>query len=255
LSYYSGTAATGTALSGTPTTVGTYVALASFAGSTDYVSAAASATFSITKATPTITVTDSGGAYTGSPYAATVKVNGGSSLEGVAPTLIYYAGVAATGTALSGVPSTVGTYTVLGSFAGSADYKNSSASITFTISRSATTTTVTSSLNPAVVGQSITLTATVAPASGAGTPTGTVTFYAGSTILGTGTLTLVGGVAQATLTVSSLAVGNYSIKAVYSDDANFAASTSAALAQVISSLTTNAKSNIAKMMSTILADL
>ena len=47
LTYYSGTSATGTALSGAPTAVGTYTVLASFAGSTDYTSGAASTTFTI----------------------------------------------------------------------------------------------------------------------------------------------------------------------------------------------------------------
>ena len=61
LTYYSGTSATGTALSGAPTTVGTYTVLASFAGSTDYTSGTASTTFTIGQATPTVSVTDIGG--------------------------------------------------------------------------------------------------------------------------------------------------------------------------------------------------
>ena len=51
-----------------------------------------------------------------------------------------------------------------------------------------TTTTLTSSVNPALVGQTITYTATVAPTSGSGVPTGTVTFYDGTTVIGTGVL-------------------------------------------------------------------
>src|SRR5262249_44379944 len=48
----------------------------------------------------------------------------------------------------------------------------------------ATTTTVTSSPNPSVFGQSVTFTATVSAASpGSGTPTGTVTFEDGGTTL------------------------------------------------------------------------
>lgn len=52
----------------------------------------------------------------------------------------------------------------------------------------ATTTTLVSSLNPSQDGQSVTFTATVSPTSGTGKPTGTVTFYDGTTIIGTGTL-------------------------------------------------------------------
>lgn len=51
-----------------------------------------------------------------------------------------------------------------------------------------TTTTLTSSLNPSLVGQSVTFTATVTPNSGSVAPTGTVTFYDGATVIGTGML-------------------------------------------------------------------
>ena len=44
------------------------------------------------------------------------------SLEGVSPSLTYYAGGTASGTPLVGPPSASGTYTVVASFAGSADY-------------------------------------------------------------------------------------------------------------------------------------
>ena len=64
----------------------------------------------------------------------------------------------------------------------------------------ATTTSLASSLNPSVFGQSVTFTATVVKSSGAGTPTGTVTFQDGSATLGTGTLNASG---VATLTVPS----------------------------------------------------
>ena len=59
--------------------------------------------------------------------------------------------------------------------------------MTETISKGNTTTTLTSSANPAAVGQTVTLTATVnvvAPA--AGLPTGDVTFMEGATTLGDG---------------------------------------------------------------------
>jgi hypothetical protein len=56
----------------------------------------------------------------------------------------------------------------------------------------ATTTTLTSSVNPSLVGQMVTFTATVIPAGGKVAPTGTVSFYDNSTtpptLLGTGKL-------------------------------------------------------------------
>jgi hypothetical protein len=75
-------------------------------------------------------------------------------------------------------------------------------------------------------GQSVTITASVAPTSGSGTPTGSVTFSDGSTQLGM--VTVASG--QAAFTTSALSVGSHSITAAYSGDANFAASTSAAVA-------------------------
>ena len=128
--------------SSAPTTVGTYTVLASFAGSTDYTSGTASTTFTIGQAAPTVSVTDGGGTYSGAGFAAGDTVSGvGSdataavSLESVAPTLTYYAGTSATGSGSSSAPTTVGTYTVLASFAGSTDYTSASASTTFTISQ------------------------------------------------------------------------------------------------------------------------
>ena len=57
---------------------------------------------------------------------------------------------------------------------------SSAVSVTIDI---ATTTTLSSATNPSVFGQSVTFAATVTPSSGSGTPTGTVTFYDGSTAL------------------------------------------------------------------------
>jgi hypothetical protein len=90
-------------------------------------------------------------------------------------------------------------------------------------------TTLTSSLNPSALGQAVTFTATVKPGTGSGTPTGTVTFNDGATVLGTGTLS--GG--TATLTTSGLGAGVHSITAIYGGDANFASSTSPVLMQTV----------------------
>ena len=93
----------------------------------------------------------------------------------------------------------------------------------------ATTTTLSSSENPATYGDEVALTATVSPNSDSEyTPTGTVTFMDGSTVLGTATLSFVGGSEQATFYTSSLAIGNHSLTAVYGGNANFAGSVSLA---------------------------
>ena len=97
-----------------------------------------------------------------------------------------------------------------------------------------TTTSLISSENPAPQFQPVTFTATVA-ALGPGVPTGSVTFYDGSTSIGAADLN--GGQPdQASVTTSSLTAGTHSISAVYAGDTNFLTSTSAILQQVITSV-------------------
>ena len=89
----------------------------------------------------------------------------------------------------------------------------------------ATTTALVSSLNPSVYGQSVTLTANVAPS----TATGTVTFLDGSTVAGTGTITA----GAASLTVAAFAVGAHSLTAAYGGDTNNATSISPFLTETV----------------------
>jgi len=96
------------------------------------------------------------------------------------------------------------------------------------VNQASTTTGLTSSLNPSTYGQAVTFTATVTGEYG-GTPTGTVSFYDGTTLLGTGALN--SGVA--TYTASSLSMGTHSITGVYGGDTNFVGSTSPVLQQVV----------------------
>lgn len=102
------------------------------------------------------------------------------------------------------------------------------------VGQQATTTTLASSANPSVYGQSIVLTALVTPSGGSGTPTGTVTFSDGANGLGSANLSS----GQATISLISLTVGSHSITAAYAGDANFLPSTSAALSQVVNQAST-----------------
>jgi len=98
-------------------------------------------------------------------------------------------------------------------------------------SGTSTTTTLTSSLNPANLGQSVTFTANIT--SNNGTPTGTVTFTDGATTLST--QNLVAG--SAVLTTSSLTVGTHTITATYNPSGNFAASSNF-VSQIINGIPT-----------------
>jgi len=92
----------------------------------------------------------------------------------------------------------------------------------------ATTTTLTSSLNPSTLGAAVKFTATVRASAGI-TPAGTVTFKNGTASLGT--VGMNGGVAV--LTTSSLPVGTLSITATYSPTSIDRSSVSAVLKQVV----------------------
>jgi hypothetical protein len=92
----------------------------------------------------------------------------------------------------------------------------------------ATTTTVASSANPSVQGQTVTYTATVSPAGG-----GSVTFNDGGTpVTGCKALSL-NSSGQATCQVTYGTTGSHAITAVYSGNAAAAGSTSAVLAQSV----------------------
>jgi ELWxxDGT repeat protein len=127
----------------------------------------------------------------------------------------------------------VGSDTVTAVYLGNTSFQGStSAAAIQAVNPDATVTAVRSSLNPAVVGNTVTLTAVVrAGAPGSGTPTGTVTFFDSALALGSGAVT--GGLA--TFSTSSLSLGGHAITAVYTGEARFTGSTSGAFGQVVHS--------------------
>lgn len=125
---------------------------------------------------------------------------------------------------------TVGNHTITAIYTGAAQFASSSASIIEVIGPAVivpTTTALTSSLNPAPFGQSVTFTATVA--AGATPAVGPVSFTDGATALGTVTLDATG---VATFATSTLSAGSHTITASYAGNAQFGAS-SASINQVI----------------------
>jgi autotransporter-associated beta strand protein len=121
----------------------------------------------------------------------------------------------------------VGTTSVDANYNGDLNFAgNSAPSVSQIVNQNATTTTVTAAPSPGILGQSVTLTATVSPvAPGLLSPTGSVSFYDGSTLLGTAPLTVANGVSTAQFSTSSLAIGTHQISAVWSGDPNFIGST------------------------------
>jgi len=142
----------------------------------------------------------------------------------------------ATGKAtLAGVSfATAGTYSLTAVYAGDPNFTGSTSTAVSEVINApqvATTTALVSSKNPALVTDTMTLTATVTPVSGAVIPTGTVTFKNGSATLGTAAL---GATGKATLAgVQFTTAGTYSLTAVYAGDSNFTGSTSSAISEQV----------------------
>ncbi|MEU9499694.1 Ig-like domain repeat protein [Streptomyces sp. NPDC048196] len=115
-------------------------------------------------------------------------------------------------------------YTVTATYGGSTDFAPSSGTDTQTVHMAGTTTTVSSSPDPSVVGQQVTFTATVASvAPGAGTPTGTVTFTFGDATTPV-TTSLSGGTATVTHTYTTTSGSPYTVTATYGGSTDFAPS-------------------------------
>ncbi len=129
----------------------------------------------------------------------------------------------------------VGSHSITGIYSGDSTHAGAtSAPVIQTVNKISTTTGLTSAPNPSKPGQNVIFTATVSSGSG-GSPTGTVTFLDGKTVLGKPS-PLNGGTAA--LTVNSLSVGKHNITATYSGDATHSASTSPALTQTVAGLVT-----------------
>jgi S-adenosylmethionine/arginine decarboxylase-like enzyme len=140
----------------------------------------------------------------------------------------------ATTTSFSTSSLTVGGHTITASYGGDGNFLGSTRTLTQTINQDVTTTSVTSSANQSVSGQTVNFTATVRVQSpGAGTPTGTVQFLIDSSSVGSPvSVSTSGGVTTANFSLASLAVGSHTVTASYSGDTNCTGSTGT-LTQVV----------------------
>ncbi len=180
------------------------------------------------KFVPTLTVTDAGGVANGSPYPATYTLTGngtppGTELDGVGATLTYYVGDKVAGQGSTTAPSAAGTYTVVASFPGTANYATvQSDPATFVITPAPAKTNPT--LSVADVGgvfNGSPFAATITLIGTSGTPTATldgiaptVTYYVGSTATGNGSAN------------APSAVGTYTVIALFPGSVNYAAAQS-----------------------------
>ena len=97
-----------------------------------------------------------------------------------------------------------------------------------------TITTLTADSTSVTVTSTVKLTATVTAAAGSDTPSGTVSFNAADSSLGSAPLTVSGGIATATLTLSAgrLPIGAGAVWAIYSGDASFSGSSASLIVTV-----------------------
>lgn len=180
-----------------------------------------------TEAANTFTVSWSG-ADVGSgiaSYTIYVSDNGG-------PFTAWQASATATSASFtaSAAGHTYGFYSIATDGAGNTEAAKSAAEATTEFLGVSTATALTSSSAQINVGSSVTLSASVTPASGTAAPTGTATFMLAGAVLGSGSLNASG---VATYTTTALPVGTDAITAVYSGDANFASSTSSAVSVTV----------------------
>jgi hypothetical protein len=133
-----------------------------------------------------------------------------------------------------------GTYSIKAVYGGDSKFLGSkSNAVSQVVNKATTATTLTSSRNPSSFGQSVTFTARVAPQF-SGTPTGTVTFLNGATVLAKRALN---GNGAAGFSTSKLPPGSNIITAVYGGDSNFDGSTAAPVNQLVLTATTTTLSS------------
>src|SRR5262249_45033503 len=132
-----------------------------------------------------------------------------------------------------------GTHTITAAYSGDANYGASTKSLTQTVNKANSSTTLAVTPPTTLFGQSVTLSAHVSTtSSGAGTPVGSVTFKDGATTLAT---VAVNGSGDATLVKSNFSVGTHSLTAVFNaaGTGNFATSTSTTVTETVSKNTSS----------------
>jgi hypothetical protein len=219
----------GSATYTTPALAGTQTFTATYNGDTNFKASAPSNSVQLNLAVaPTITFATAASYAYGQTFQATASTAGGdtgtftySLVSG--PTTVTPAGsVTMTGE---------GPVTIQATEAASTGFLSGSKTASFTAVQAASTTTLIATAVKSGYGTAATLVASIAPQFG-GTPTGTVSFYAGTTLLGKVAVTP-GSPSAATFTTAALVGAQHSFTATYSGDPNFITSTSKAASLTI----------------------
>ena len=227
--------------------VGKHSFTASYSGDASYTSSVTGAAVGVTLAVAPTAISVSSSATPsvyGQPLTFTATVTAQPPGGGTPTGLVSFfvdgsASATATGTLNASGQATFSTsslsasttpHTIGANYAGDGNYAPSSAAtISQPVNLASTATTLSPSVASSVVGQSVTLTATVTVTPpGAGTPAPNVTFADNGAPLATvQAWTNPSGGFTATYTTSTLALGSHGLSAVYGGDGSFASSTSA----------------------------
>ncbi len=222
-------------------TAGTHAITATYSGDSNYVASTSSA-FSqmVNKMPTTVTVTSNSNPSTYSSSVTFTATVSASVPSGETVTFYDASTQIGTGTTSSGGAATfatntltLGTHSITATYSGDSNYvASTSPAVSQVVNKMPTTVAVTSSANPSTYSSSVTFTATVSPS----VPNGeTVTFYDGSTQIGTGT-TSPGSLA--TFATNPLTTGTHAITATYSGDSNYIRGTSSVVSQVVNKMPT-----------------
>jgi trimeric autotransporter adhesin len=193
-------------LSGQQVPYGTAAILFGYPVPTTYYNCTSSSCNPFSAATGTVTFTDNGNALN------TVVVNSEGDAE-------YTTGTLGTGS-----------HSIAATYSGDSSYNKSSSTpgtVSFTVTKGSSGVVVSSALATIAQGQTTTLSALVETGGSGVAPTGSVTFMAGSTMLGTGTVSpFDNSYAVATYTITgaqstALPVGSVSLTGTYSGDSNY----------------------------------
>jgi hypothetical protein len=211
-------------------TDGPHTITASYAGDNNFIGSNATLSFNAQIGASTTVLTES--SPTGSvgqpvTFSATVS-NTGSTPTG---TVTFMDGATAigTGTLSNGVATfttsvlNAGTHTITAVYGGNTEVTGSTSTpVTYTVASMSATASiaVTSTLNPSIYGESVTITATLTGIGGV-VPTGSVTILDGTTNLGTFPLTVGSTTSVATTTLSTFTAGTHNLTVNYSGDQNF----------------------------------
>lgn len=219
------------------TTVGTHYVYVDYPGDANFEGGGSSSypDITITQATPALSLsTSSSTSVAGQSITLTATLTNDAAPSGSVTftdggTVIGSAPISNDQAAFTTSSLSVGAHTLQATYAGDANNAAAaSPTLTDTVAAAPTTTSLTDSRNSEPYYTPLTLTATVTSAGPA--PTGTVTFYDGSTSIGSAPVAADG---TASLSIQTLVVGAHSLTAAYSGDANDVASTSSALSQTV----------------------